>query len=164
MKLSLNPSEARTLLRMLYLAEHVLVADGEAVPEAFLLKCGALMDKLLPAARDGGCPDLIEEDIDGSLHLSPDIEDEPGVLEAITEFEGNLFWEELVSRLAERDFELNTGKPALPDPEETAPEELEEALDERLEELGRLESSYWSEFEKHGVRNVHVVRGTGSFS
>lgn len=164
MKLSLNPSEARTLLRMLYLADHVLVGDNDRVPEAFLRRCEALMDRLLPAARDGGCADLVEQDLDGNLQLSPEIEDEPGVLETIEEFETSLFWQELVSRLAERDFELNTGKPALPELEDATSDELDEVLEEHLDELERLESSYWTEFEKHGVRNVHVVRGTGSFS
>lgn len=160
MNLSLNKSETRTLLKMLYLAEHVLTSGGEGAPDAFLRKCDALKARLLNAA-DADCENLIEEDSDGTLYISPEIEEEPGVLETIHEHEGTLFWRELVERLAERDYELNTGTPALPQPAEAWQETSDENVAELEAELERLESSYWTEFERHGVRHLHVMRGAG---
>lgn len=161
MKISLNQNEARTLLMLLYFAEHVLASGHEDAPEGFLLKCEALMDKLLASAREDECADLLEEDIDGCLFISPEIEEEPGVGETIREHRGSLFWQELVERLAERDYELNTGKPALPQPAEAWRETSDEDTEELEAELERLESSYWTEFERHGVRHLHVMRGAG---
>jgi hypothetical protein len=161
MKLNLNRSETRTLLKLLYMAEHVLASGAEGAPDAFIQKYDVLMARLLEAAREDGLDDFIEEETDGSLHLSPDIEDEPGVLDTIHEHEETLFWRELVERLAERDYELNTGESPFPRDLETWQEATEDKAAETEEELERLESSYWSEFEKHGVRNIHVVRGTG---
>jgi hypothetical protein len=164
MNLTLNRSEARTLLKLLYLADSVLgPGDGE-VPEAFLRKCEAVMDKVLAAAQDSDCEDMLEEDIDGRPMLSPEIGNEPGVVEAILEHEGSVFWEELVSRLAERDYELHTGQPVIPDDAKEIDDISDEEWEELHEKLEQFESSYWTEFEKHGVRNIHVVRGTGPLS
>lgn len=164
MKLTLNRSETRTLLMLLYMAERVLMSGADGAPDALLRKCDTLLARLLEAAREDDLDDLIEEDPDGSLHISPEIEDEPGVLETIHEHEGTLFWRELVERLAERDYELNTGKPPIPEDLEPWQQPSETEAFETEEELERLESSYWSEFEKNGVRHLHVVRGTGPLS
>jgi hypothetical protein len=161
MKLTLNQNEARTLVMLLYLSEQVLTTDGESVPDGFLRKCDALVAKLLSSARDSGCEDLLEEDIDGDLFISPEIEEEPGMREAISEHEGSLFWQELVERLAERDYELNTGKPAAPVPAESWQEPSDEDIAALEAELEQLEASYWIEFEKHGVKRLHVMRGAG---
>ena len=149
---------------LLYLAEHVLTTDGDSVPERFLHKCDALIDKLLVSAREDGCDDLLEEDIDGSLFISPEIEEEPGMRETINEHEGSLFWRELVERLAERDYELNTGKPAIPEPTESWQEPSDEDVAELETDLERLEASYWTEFEQHGVKRLHLMRGAGRAS
>jgi hypothetical protein len=164
MKLSLNQNESRTMLMLLYLAEHVLTTDGDSVPDRFLHKCDALIDKLLVSAREGGCDDLLEKDIDGSLFISPEIEDEPGMRETIIEHEASLFWQELVKRLAERDYEINTGKPAISEPAESWQEISEVDIAALDAEIEQLEASYWTEFEKHGVNRLHVMRGAGRAS
>lgn len=161
MKISLNPSEARTLVKMLYLAEQVLTNSGDQVPEAFLRRCETVMNRLLPAARDGGCPDLIEEDDDGNLLLSPDIEREPGVIDAILDHESSVFWEQLVSRLAERDYELHKGRPVIREEVQEFEDMSQEEWDELQEDIDGFESSYWNEFERHGVKHLHVMRGAG---
>ncbi|HUG09723.1 MAG TPA: hypothetical protein VMM36_01860 [Opitutaceae bacterium] len=164
MKLSLNQNEARTLVMLLYLAEHVLTNDGDSVPDGFLRKCDALISNLLASARESGCDDLLKEDIDGDLFISPEIEEEPGMRETISEHEGSLFWRELVERLAERDYELNTGKPAIPEPTESWKDVSEMEVAALEAELEQLEASYWTEFEKHGVQRLHLMRGAGRAS
>jgi hypothetical protein len=164
MKISLNRSDTRTLLKLLYLADRMLGPGDDKVPEGFLRKCEAVMDKVLAATHGADCDDLLEEDINGRPILSPEIGNEPGVLDAILEHEGSVFWEELVARLAERDYELHKGKPVIPDHALEIDDISDKEWDALHDELEEFESSYWSEFEKHGVRNIHIVRGTGPLS
>ncbi|HEY5552338.1 MAG TPA: hypothetical protein VIK52_10650 [Opitutaceae bacterium] len=161
MKLSLNPKETRRLLMMLYLVDHVLNDLNDSPPTGFRLKCAELLDKLMGHAWESGCADLLEEDEEGRLSLSDSIEEEPGVLDAMIDHENAFFWQELVSRLAERDYELHKGKPAIPENAKEIDDLSPEEWDELQEELEHFESSYWTEFEKHGVRHLHLMRGTG---
>jgi len=159
MKLQLTPKEYRRILQMLYLADLMLNGRREDEPSGLRLKCEEVLQELLGHATQFGCADLIEETESGALNFSEAMPDEPGVAEAVQDYDEDAFWQELVSRLAARDYERLHGRPAAPDPD--GPPETEEDQAGRTAELERLEDGYWREFEAEGVRNLIVLKGLG---
>jgi hypothetical protein len=159
MKLQLTPKEYRRLLQMLYLADRMLNGRRDDEPAGLRLKCEEVLQSFLGYATPFGCADLVEETETGPLNFSEAVPDEPGVKEAVHDYDDDTFWQELVARLAERDYERLHGRPAAPDPD--GPPESEADEDAREEELARLEDEYWREFETDGVKNLVVLKGLG---
>ena len=159
MKLQLTPKEYRRLLQMLYLADRVLNGRREDEPTGLRLKCEEVLQSFLGYATQFGCADLVDETEAVGLNFSEAMPDEPGIKDAIQDYDEDAFWQELVAQLAERDYERLHGRPALPDPD--GPPESDANQDSREEELARLEDEYWREFESEGVKNLVVLKGLG---
>jgi hypothetical protein len=159
MKLQLTPKEYRRLLQMLYLADRVLNGRRDDEPAGLRLKCEEVLQSFLGYATPFGCADLVEETDDELRNFSDLLPDEPGIREAIERYDEDTFWQELVARLAERDYERLHGRSALPDPD--GPPEADAQAQEREAELARLEDEYWREFEADGVKNLVVLKGLG---
>ena len=157
MKLQLTPKEYRRILQMLYLADHVLNGRREDEPTGLRLKCEEVLQPFLGYAAQFACSDLVEEPEEGLFNFSPAMPEEPGVSEALNDYEEDTFWQELVTRLAMRDYERIHGRPAEPDPD-GAPE-TDDQHEERDTELQRLEDGYWREFENDGVKNLEAIKG-----
>ena len=157
MKLQLTPKEYRRILQMLYLADYLLNGRRADEPAGLRLKCEEALQGFLGYATQFGCADLVEQPEEALFNFAATMAEEPGVTEAIGDYEEDIFWQELVSRLAERDYERIHGRPAQPDPE-GAPE-TDEQHDERVAELERLEDGYWREFETSGVKHVELIKG-----
>ena len=159
MKLQLTPKEYRRILQMLYLADRLLNSRREDEPTGLRLKCEEVLQVFLGSATQFGCADLVEETETVGLNFSEAMPDEPGVKEAAQDYDEDTFWQELVARLAERDYERLHGRPAFPDPD--GPPETDGEQEAREEELSRLEDEYWREFEAEGVKNLVVLKGLG---
>ena len=159
MKLQLTPKEYRRLLQMLYLADRVLNGRREDEPTGLRLKCEEVLQSFLGYATQFGCADLVDETETVGVNFSDAMPDEPGIKDAVQDYDEDAFWQELVARLAERDYERLHGQPAFPAPD--GPPESEAAQDSREEELARLEDEYWREFEAEGVKNLVVLKGLG---
>ncbi len=157
MKLQLTPKEYRRILQMLYLADRVLNGRRDDEPVGLRLKCEEALQGFLGYAEQFGCADLVEQPEEALFNFSAAMPEEPGVSEAINDYDEDTFWQELVTRMAERDYERIHGRPAAPDPE-GAPE-TDEQHEEREAELKRLEEGYWKEFEAVGVKNIEVIKG-----
>jgi hypothetical protein len=157
MKLQLTPKEYRRILQMLYIADHVLNGRRDDEPVGLRLKCEEALQGFLGYAESFGCADLVEQPEEALFNFTRAMPEEPGVSETINDYDEDTFWQELVTRLAERDYERIHGKPAVPDPD-GAPE-TDEQHEERENELKRLEEGYWPEFEAVGVKNVEVIKG-----
>ena len=157
MKLQLTPKEYRRILQMLYIADHVLNGRRDDEPVGLRLKCEEALQGFLGYAESFGCADLVDQPDEAVFNFTEAMPEEPGVSEAINDYDEDTFWQELVTRLAERDYERNNGRPAVPDPE-GAPETTEQRED-REAELKALEEGYWKEFEAVGVKNLEVIKG-----
>ncbi|MEJ1973514.1 MAG: hypothetical protein WDM96_13945 [Lacunisphaera sp.] len=69
-----------------------------------------------------------------------------------SEFQNDVFWHELVARLADRDVAGEQTKRALETPGVEPPPSHEE-------QLKQVEKRYWDEFEKNDLAHVVVLRG-----
>lgn len=157
MKLQLTPKEYRRILQMLYIADHVLNGRRDDEPAGLRLKCEDALQGFLGYAEQFGCADLVEPVDEVAFNFAATMPEEPGVSDVINDYNEDTFWQELVIRLAERDYERIHGRPAEPDPD-GAPE-TDEQREERSAELKRLEEGYWKEFEAVGVKHLELIRG-----
>jgi hypothetical protein len=118
--------------------------DPKSTPERY----ADLADKLLAMAPTYGCGDLVKADADGTLRPSKKLL-EGQIQEKLDQFADDIFWAELVQRLAERDLRSELGSTKLS-------EELNEDEAARVHEF---EDSYWREFETRGVDHLVLLRG-----
>ena len=151
MKLTLSQKDYQRLLELAHLGMWVVTAyQGEDTAAA--KRYYDLDQKLLELATEAGCADLVEEHTDGSLQPAAKLAEDERVREIQNEFQNDVFWHELVARMAERDAAGDQVKRAL----ETPGVEPPPTTDERLK---KIETRYWDEFEKNDLANVVVLRG-----
>lgn len=140
MNLELTEKEYGMLLDMLYIAESVMnsyVIGQRPETESYR----SLEQKILSCANDMGCKPFVDYDEKLETYFpSRKVEEGPAAV-FIDEYDDYTFWEQLVSRLAERDFVKREGMERI---RRMKPEQ-------RITKLGRLEERYHSEFETHGL-------------
>jgi len=151
MKASFSPKEYRQLLELVHLGMWAVTAyQGEDTAAA--RRYFDLDQRLLEMAVDFGCADLVEERDDGTLQPAPKLAEEERVRDIQSEFQNDVFWHELVNRLADRDLGSEQARRAMQTPGvEPAPSSEEQ--------LKKIEDRYWEEFEKNDLANVVVLRG-----
>jgi hypothetical protein len=118
--------------------------DPNSMPERY----HEIAQKVFGLAEVFGCADLVAADGTGQLFLTDTVVAGP-VGEKVDRFVESVFWSELVARLAERDFQSELGVSQL----------SEKLSADEKERLGRVEDSYWREFEARGVDNLILLRG-----
>jgi len=153
MHLRFTDEELGVLLEMVSLAS--LVASWNRKPEAEegVAAFEALENKILERAAHAGFGDIIEFDEESqSYGLTNEYLEKAFAHECYEEFRNESFWEELMIRMADRDFLKKRGAEAW----EAIPEE------ERREIASEEEKRYWDEFASNGVEHVHVIAPHGA--
>ncbi len=147
MKVSFTTKEYTRLLELAHLGLWVAGArpdDPATMPERY----ADIAQKVFALAEPFGCADLVETDVNGQWFPNEKLTGGP-LQEKLERFADDLFWSELVSRLAERDLRRELGATKLSD----------ELTEEEEHRLAALEDGYWREFETKGVDNLVVLRG-----
>lgn len=151
MKAAFTPKEYRQLLELVHLGMWAVTAyQGEDTAAA--RRYYALDQRLMALATDFGCADLVELRPDGTLQPAPKLAEEERLRELQSEFQNDVFWHELVNRLADRDLAGEHSKRGMDTPGVEPPP----STDERLKQL---EERYWAEFEKNDLANIVLLRG-----
>ena len=151
MKVTFTTKEYRQLLELVHLG--MWAVTGYQGEDSAAAKHYHVFDqKLLGLATDLGCADLVETRDDGSLQPAAKLSEDDRVREIQNEFQNDVFWHELVARMADRDLAGEHTKRAMDTPGVEPPP----TSDERLK---KLEERYWKEFEKNDLANVVVLRG-----
>ncbi len=151
MKAAFTPKEYRHLLELVHLGMWAVTAyQGEDTTVA--KRYYALDQRLMELAAEFGCADLVERRPDGTLQPAPKLAEDERVRELQSEFQNDVFWHELVNRMADRDLAGEQTRRAMDTPGVEPPP----STDERLK---KLEERYWQEFEKNDLANVVVLRG-----
>jgi hypothetical protein len=151
MKVSFTPKEYRQLLELAHLGMWAVTAyQGEDT--AASRRYFDLDQQLLELAEGMGCADLVEKRTDGTLQPSPKLSEDERIRDIQGEFQNDVFWHELVSRLSDRDLSGERAHRALETPGVEPPLSSEE-------QLKKLEERYWAEFEKNDLASVVVLRG-----
>lgn len=146
MKVSFTTKEYTRLLELVHLGLTVAGAradDPATMPERY----ADLAQKVFGLAETFGCADLVEQDVNGEFF--PNEKLTGGVAaDKYAAFVDDVFWAELVTRLAMRDLRTELG--------DAAEEELSEENDEKL---AAYEDAYWREFETSGVDHLVLLKG-----
>lgn len=149
MKIDITKEEYRLLLDMLSISDWVMNSyktedDPETAPYA------ALEQKLLSHAKAFGFDNLVKYDAEEKAYF-PTAEYEAAETDVrfIDEFEDFCFWEQLCSRLAERDLIRERGAEAV---QEMAPWD-------RITEAEDLMEKYEDEFAENGIANLVISKG-----
>jgi hypothetical protein len=151
MKVSLTAKEYRQILELAHLGMWVVTGyQGEDTPAA--KRYFELDQKLLDLAAEAGCADFVEKREDGSLQPAAKLSEDERVRDLQGEFQNDVFWHELVARLADRDLAGQEGRRTIETPGVDRPPTTDE-------KLKKIEESYWKEFEKNDLGNVVLLRG-----
>ena len=151
MKAAFTAKEYRQLLELVHLGMWVVTSyQGEDTAAA--KRYYDFDQKLLELATAAGCADLVEKHEDGSLQPAPKLSEDERVREIQNEFQNDVFWHELVARMADRDLAGDQVRRGV----ETPGVEPPPSSDERLKQI---ETRYWDEFEKNNLAHVVVLRG-----
>lgn len=148
MKIEFTREEYRRLLDIVFMADWVINAH-KIKENSKTEKYNKLEQKIYSYAKEMGFEDLIEYAPDHEKYYSTrKFEDEGRAMAFIYEFENDTFWDELISRLADRDLIRQIG----------GIENLSQlSFEERIERTVPLEEKYSSEFEERGLDGVSIV-------
>lgn len=154
MKITFTQKEYQRLLELVHLGMWTVTAyQGEETAAA--KRYFDFDQKLLQLATDAGCADLVEQRPDGTLQPSPKLAEDERVREIQGDFSNDVFWHELVTRLADRDYSTEQARRAMSETPGVEPPPTPETR------LKQIEDAYWSEFEKRDLNNVIVLKGGG---
>jgi hypothetical protein len=151
MKVSFTAKEYRQLLELVHLGMWAVTGyQGEDTAAA--KRYFQFDQKLLGLAAGLGCADLVEQSADGSLQPAPKLSEDERVREIQSEFQNDVFWHEMVARLADRDLAGEQARRTMDTPGVEPPPSTDE-------QLKKIEERYWAEFEKNDLVNVVLLRG-----
>jgi hypothetical protein len=151
MKASFTAKEYRQLLELVHLGMWAVTGyQGEATPGA--RRYFDLDQKLMGLAAEMGCANLVELRDDGTLQPSAKLSEDERMRDLQHDFQNDVFWHELVARLADRDLAGEQARRTMDTPGVEPPPSSEE-------QLKKIEDRYWKEFEKNDLASVVVLRG-----
>jgi hypothetical protein len=152
MKVLFTAKEYARLLELVYLGSRVVA--GSRPPEEenpHLARYEEIQQKLFELATPLGCGDYVTVGSNGLLQPSEKLGEDERLRKIEGDSANDLFWHELVARLADRDLgsEQARGHAAGKDgPPIDA--------DARLKQI---EDAYWEEFEKHDLAHFVMLKG-----
>ncbi len=148
MKINFTKKEYRLLIELLEMARWILTSHriGESKTITPYME---LIRKIYSYAGKMGANDIIQYDEElGDYFPTREYEDTSNFMKFIEEFENETFWQELITRLADRDFFLKYGVDKI------------EAMDvmERMQKVCQLEEIYEKEFSANGLFNLFLQK------
>lgn len=144
MKIDLTKKQYEQLLELMYLGEWM--ANGHKVGAEN--KYDELEQRVFSYAKNFGSQNLIEYDRELKKSFPTKELEESGIFDIIDDYNNKTFWEELVDRLADRDFVQKYGM-----------EKIEKmSFKERFSKQTAFEEIYSAEFEESGLNNVLIVQ------
>jgi len=141
MKINLTKQQYRNLLKVFYLGEWMI--NGFKIDED--QEINSLEQHLFSFAGAFDCDDWVEQDEKSNL-LYPRRETEEYMDQFLDEYSNLNFWNEMIQRLADRDFYSSI-------PEE---ELSEMETFERIHQIDEIAGKYEEEFRKNQLKNVCV--------
>lgn len=146
MKINITKKEYQILLDMLYLSDWVLHAHTEEKTAATKMY-KEFEQKILSVANEFGMENVVEHnEKSGERFLNKEFIQNNNMIKHVENFENATFWEELIERLARRDFINKYGEEVI----------LQMPINERFEKEMLIHKAYHEEFGDNGLENVKV--------
>jgi hypothetical protein len=154
MKFTFTAKEYARLLELVYLGSHVVGGlRPPDEPNPYHERYHDLQQKLFDLATPLGVADLVTVSNTGFLVVSEKLLEDKRLRKIQDEYVNELFWHELVSRLADRDLGAEQVRHLAGGGEEDLP-----PIDVDMR-LRQIEDVYWQEFEKHDLAHFVWLRG-----
>lgn len=144
MKVNITKKEYEALVKMVGIANWIISAYETEDQEDSLKPFNELEQRIYSFAKDYGLDKDIVLDRKLGMYFTTKEYEEESVLKYIEQYEEEFFWEELISRLAERDFIREHGAEKI----------NKMTLQERFEKISKFEKKYGEEFEQNGLENI----------
>ncbi len=144
MDLKLNRAQYETLLRLVYLGNWVVNGFKDKDKEQ---ATDDLENYVYARARDFGLGDRIFYDEDADAHFLTS-EQEEAWMEELDGYKNDVFWDELMYRLADRDLVARFGEANVDSMNS----------EERAKMENELADQYYKEFDTNGLDNLKLVR------
>jgi hypothetical protein len=146
MKINITKKDYQILLNMLYVGDWVLHAHTEEETDE-TKPYKEFQQKILAMASEFGMENLVESnEKSGGKFLNKEFTVNNEIIKYIDNFENSTFWEELIERLARRDFIRKYGEEAI----------LTMSISERFEKEMIFHQEYHEEFGKNGLENLRI--------
>jgi hypothetical protein len=148
MKIDITRKEYRALLDILAIADWVF-SSHEVEEDEETEEFRSLEQKLFSYAKGFGFDHLIEYDREFERYFPTDRFDGTSKCDEIMEkFEDEVFWEELIRRLVERDLLRQAG---------SRKNLMNMPIEETIEKEDDLETMYRDEFEANGLEHLEIT-------
>lgn len=148
MKVSFTQKEYARLLELVHLGMRTVMSkQGGESP--FFERYAGIEQKVLGLAEVFGCGDMVDVGGNGQLVPAGKLDEDTRLRKLVGESDNDIFWHELVARLADRDLGVEQTMAAL-----AGPSGPPINADARLKEI---EDAYWAEFEQHDLARVLVM-------
>jgi hypothetical protein len=148
MEIKLTKEQYENLIKLVYLGNWMINAiRSGAEGDERIGKYDNIAQYIYSFAKDAGLEKYIEFDKEFNQFFSTrEFEEDTDINQYIEEYDDELLWDELINRLARRDFIKEYG------------EETIKKMDwrERIEKEHPFIEKYAKEFEKHGIENLEI--------
>ena len=138
MKINFTKKEYKHLVTMLEIADWVINAHHVDNQHK---ECKNLRTKVLSYAKDMGMGDCYVKDGD-EYYETREYEEKSEQMAFINEYDEQVFWEELISKLIDRDYQKEYGD-----------EEVDFSM--RIERHTKIEQMYADEVNEYGIKNLN---------
>lgn len=142
-KIEFTEKQFKALLKLTNLGNYMI--NGIRTQTHRLKEYDEVAEHIYSYAQKAECGDYIEYDKNDKAYC-PSVKLEGEVDDFIDEYDDNVFWEELILRLSQRDLRRQYGTENV--------ENME--LKERLKKQTELEKDYVKEFEENGIENIEL--------
>ena len=148
MHLRFTDEELVTLSEMLTLACWATFWNHKPGSDEGVARFDDMLEKILTRLQHNGQGKEVENDPDRQrLRLRKEKEEDSFYAQCYDEMRGEIFWEELCTRMTERELAKKYTTTEL--------DQLSE--DERKRVTEPVTKKFWEEFSKNGISNLHVV-------
>ncbi|NCN08367.1 MAG: hypothetical protein GW938_00845 [Leptospira sp.] len=147
MNIELSIEQYEALLKLVFIGDWVVGFNDLDNSDPGENRLSEVAQWIYSHAEEAGLGQLVSHDTNSdALALTRDFEETSGIAELLEYYEEETFWEELIHRLAHRDFNRHYGETAI----------SEMAIEERIEKETPFVEKYAAEFNDNGIENLKI--------
>ncbi|TGL64136.1 hypothetical protein [Leptospira sarikeiensis] len=145
MKIEFTPEQYETLLKSIAISSWMINAFNEGDEE--LNSYAELEQYILSFAKEFGKQEFVDYDPADDVYFpTRKFEDQTDIFDIISDYDNELFWDELIHRMARRDFLQEYGESGV----------ATMAIEERIEKEAPYISKYEEIFTNQGLENIDI--------
>ncbi len=145
MKIEFTPEQYETLLKSIAISSWMINAFNEGDEESN--SYAELEQYILSLAKDFGKQEFVDYDAADDVYFpTRKFEDQTDIFDIISDYDNELFWDELIHRMARRDFLQEHGETGV----------AGMAIEERIEKEAPFITKYEEIFTNQGLENIEI--------